>query len=233
MNWLYIIVMAYIVVCALRGFHRGFLQVIYSMAAILITVVFVSLATPYISNMIEQTAVFQKMETSCEKYVRRQIDQKLDDGVWIQDLDLPWLTLPKKLEKELGQSTGKAVSDFFEKQAVYEKAARTIAEFCANSIASFAALMIISFVLYFIGRKLDLFSKTPGIHIANMIFGFIAGIVKAFLVIWTVFLLIKITAVLPTSAALIRQIEENAVLKSLYEQNRLLELLQNVLRLHI
>ena len=71
-----------------------------------------------------------------------------------------------------------------------------------------------------------MFSKTPGIHIANMVMGFIAGALKAFLVIWIVFLLIKITDFLPSSARLISMIEENGVLKNLYDQNRILELLK-------
>ena len=233
MNWLYIIVMAYIVVSALRGFHKGFIRVVYSMAAILAAVVFVSVTAPYISRMIGQTAISQTLEKNCEKYVRSQINQKLDEGVWIQDIELPWLTLPKKLQKELGQSTGKPVAEFLEKQGIYQKAAKTIAGFCVNLAAFFIALLIIMLILIVIGRKLDLLSKTPGIHLANMIFGFIAGIVKAFLVIWTVFLLIKMTAALPSSASLIRLIEENAVLKNLYDQNRILQLLQSMLRLHL
>ena len=67
MNWLYIIVMAYIVVSALRGFHKGFIRVVYSMAAILAAVVFVSVTAPYISRMIGQTAISQTLEKNCEK----------------------------------------------------------------------------------------------------------------------------------------------------------------------
>ena len=63
-----------------------------------------------------------------------------------------------------------------------------------------------------------------------MILGFIAGIVKAFLVIYVVFLLIRITSFLPSSKALIHQIRDDAVLRNLYEQNRIYELLKNLLQ---
>ena len=61
-----------------------------------------------------------------------------------------------------------------------------------------------------------------------MILGFFAGIVKAFLVVWVAFLLIRLTQILPYSAMLLRMIEENAVLQGLYEKNVVLELIQKL-----
>lgn len=95
-------------------------------------------------------------------------------------------------------------------------------------IAFFLSLLVISLILFVAGRRLDLFSRKPGIRLVNMIFGFFAGIVKAFLVIWIVFFLIQTTQILPSSAALLRMIEENAVLRGLYEQNQIAELLKMI-----
>lgn len=140
-----------------------------------------------------------------------------------------WLSLPKALENELVHGSKESILDLMEEQGVYQKAAKAIADFCISCIAFFLALAIISILLFLAGRKLDLFSKTPGIHLANMILGFLAGIAKAFVVIWIVFSLIQATAVLPSSAALIDLIEENAVLHGLYEKNRILELVQRIM----
>lgn len=225
MNWLYFIVMAYIVISALRGFHKGFIKVIYSIAAIFISVVFVALAAPQIGRIIDGTAFSKRMEAVCEDYVREQVSEKLSESN-LTDMALPWLNLPKKIQREFKNSSKTAAADIIEQQGIYKKAAKTITDFIINLIASLAALLIISLILFIIGRKLDMFSKTPGINIANMVMGFIAGAAKAFLVIWIVFLIIKVTAVLPPSSALVAMIEENAVLKNLYDQNRVLELLQ-------
>lgn len=229
MNWLYILVMAYIVISALRGFRKGFLKVVYSMAALLAAIVFVASASPLISHMLQKyTPVYSQIETRCEDYVRTQIDKKLEDGTLAGAFGLPGLALPEALQAELLHGTKSAVADTLESQGVYQKIAGAAAGFCVNLIAFLIALLIILLIILKIGRKLDLFSKTPGIHIMNMVMGFFAGIVKAFIVIWLVFLLVRLTAVLPASAALIELIEENAVLKNLYEQNRILELLQNL-----
>lgn len=225
MNWLYLTVMGYIVVSALRGYHKGFLRVIYSVAALAVSVIFIAVAAPLIRNLIlESTTVAQQIEKGSEKYVRIQIEKKLEDGTLTEGAGLPWAVLPKALQKELGHASKTAIPDLLESQGIYKKLAKAVAEFGVSAIAFLLALVIIWLILFMIGRRLDLFSKKPGVHIVNMIFGFFAGVLKAFLVIWVVFLLIKATEILPTSAALIEMIEENAVLRGLYEENWILKL---------
>lgn len=224
MNWLYLTVMGYIVISALWGFHKGFLRVIYSMAALAVTVIFIAVAAPMFRKVIlESTTIVQQIEKGSEKYVREQIQKKLEDGTFTGSTQLPWITLPKTLRKELGHASQSAISDLLESQGIYKKMAEAIADFSVSAIAFFLALIIIWLILFLIGRRLDLFSKKPGIHLVNMVFGFFAGVAKAFFVIWVVFALVKATEILPMSAALIRMIEENAVLRGLYEQNLVLD----------
>lgn len=229
MNWLYILIMGYIIFSALRGFHKGFLQVLYAAAAWVIAIVFIALTAPLLRNVIvESTSLQPQIEAGCEKLVRKQVDQKLEDGSWMELADLPWLTMPKALKKELNQAAKSAVPGLLESQGIYQKMARAAAEFCVAMIAFLISFLVITLLLFLVGRKLNLFSKKPGIHLVNMIFGFIAGAAKAFLVIWAVFLLIDATKILPTSAALIRLVEANDVLRGLYEKNWLLELLKGL-----
>lgn len=229
MNWLYITVMGYIVVSALRGFHKGFLRVIYSVVALAVTVLFVTLTAPLLRDaLLQSTTIKQQIEAGSGKYVRVQVDRKLEDGSWTELVDLPWLALPKPLQEELNHAAKASLPDLLESQGIYQKMAESIADFCVWLIAFFIALAVISLILFVIGRKLDLFSRKPGIHLVNMVFGFFAGVAKAFLVIWVVFLLIRATQILPASAALVEMIEENAVLRGLYEQNWVLELVQNL-----
>ncbi len=229
MNWLYMTVMGYIVVSALRGFHRGFLRVVYSMAALAITVLFVAVAAPMLRNVIlESTTISRQLETGSEKFIKKQVDQKLKDGTLMESMELSLIVLPKKLQKELEHTTQSAIPKLLQKHGIYKKMAKTAADMMVSVIAFFLSLLVISLILFVAGRRLDLFSRKPGIRLVNMIFGFFAGIAKAFLVIWIVFFLIQTTQILPSSAALLRMIEENAVLRGLYEQNQIAELLKMI-----
>lgn len=237
MDWLYITVMGYIIVCALRGFHKGFLRVIYSIVSLAVAVVFIAVTAPMLRNVIlDSTTIRQQIKAGSDKYVREQIDKKLEEGTFTDDMELSWLTIlpkefQKELKKDLNQTAGSSIPHILESQGVYKKISEGIADISVWVIAFLVAFILILVILFFIGRRLDLFSGKPGIHLVNMIFGFLAGIVKAFFVIWVAFSFIELTKVLPVSAALIRQIQENAVLKELYEQNMIRDLLFRYLKL--
>lgn len=237
MDWLYITVMGYIIVCALRGFHKGFLRVIYSIVSLAVAVVFIAVTAPMLRNVIlDSTTIRQQIKAGSDKYVREQIDKKLEEGTFTDDMELSWLTIlpkefQKELKKDLNQTAGSSIPHILESQGVYKKISEGIADISVWVIAFLVAFILILVILFFIGRRLDLFSRKPGIHLVNMIFGFLAGIVKAFFVIWVAFSFIELTKVLPVSAALIRQIQENAVLKGLYEQNMIRDLLFRYLKL--
>lgn len=226
MDWLYITVMGYIVVSALRGYHKGFLRVIYSVVSLAAAVVFVAVTAPMLRNvLLESTNLAKQIETGSEKYVRRQIGKKLENDSFELNKELLWITLPEKYQKQLDHAASAAIPELLESQGIYKKMAKTIAQICISVLAFFLSLFVILLILFIIGRKLDLFSRKPGIHLVNMIFGFFAGVLKAFLVIWVVFLILEMTKILPVSTTLIGQIQENGVLRGLYDQNPLLKLI--------
>lgn len=224
MNWLYIAVMGYIVFSAVRGYHKGVLRVAYSLAALLITVVFVAAVSPAVKNVLtEQTPVAQQIGTISEEFIRNQTEQKIEDGTFTKSKGLPWSMLPESVRDELGGGTEKVIKEVLESQKIYQKLGKAVADYCISAIAFTVTLAAIQIFLFLFRKKLNLFAKLPGINIANMILGFCAGVLKAFFVIWIVFALIKASEILPVSAGLIEMIEENAVLTGLYEQNPILE----------
>ncbi len=64
MNWLYILVMGYIILSALRGYHKGFLQVVYAAAAWIVAVLFIAVTAPMVRNvLLEATPLEHQIET--------------------------------------------------------------------------------------------------------------------------------------------------------------------------
>ena len=58
MNWLLILVVLLVAGNIVWGFFRGFLRVVYSMAAWILILVFVTFATPYVADwMTEHTGL--------------------------------------------------------------------------------------------------------------------------------------------------------------------------------
>lgn len=229
MNWLYIIIMAYIVVSALRGYHKGFIRVVYSMAAFLLTIIFVTCSMPMLTKIIrEQTPIADSIKKASRQYMETVVQEKLADGSLYKGKgrQIGFLSILSMVPNELWDDLTETVQDTVGESKILDQMAEAVTEYLIAFLAFLIATTVIQILLYIIGKKLDLFAKTPGIHLANMILGFCAGIVKAILVIWAFFAVIHILSPLPVCASVIKLIEDNKVLSSLYEQNRLLELLK-------
>ena len=56
MNWLLVVVLVILAGHTIKGYRRGLLRVLFSVASLLITVLFVAWATPYVSNFLKVRA---------------------------------------------------------------------------------------------------------------------------------------------------------------------------------
>lgn len=78
MNWLLVVVLVILAGHTIKGYRRGLLRVLFSVASLLITVLFVAWATPYVSNFLkENTKIYQKVETKCEQKVRKDTKEQI------------------------------------------------------------------------------------------------------------------------------------------------------------
>ena len=69
MNWLLICVIGILVVCALEGYFRGFIKIVFSLLAMIITLAVVSVAAPKITTYIEENTELDERITEDEIYV--------------------------------------------------------------------------------------------------------------------------------------------------------------------
>lgn len=71
MNWVLMLVLLVLVCCAIYGYTKGFLRIVFSLVAWVIVLVFVSWATPHVSQWIqENTTIYEKIEAACEESVQ-------------------------------------------------------------------------------------------------------------------------------------------------------------------
>ena len=78
MNWLLIIVLVILAAYTIRGYQKGLLRVLFSLFSLIITIAFVTWATPYISNVLkENTQIYQKIQIKCEEKVKERMQEKI------------------------------------------------------------------------------------------------------------------------------------------------------------
>ena len=81
MNWLLICVIGILVVCALEGYFRGFIKIVFSLLAMIITLAVVSVAAPKITTYIEEnTELDERITEKCLEHVEKKCAGPAEPG---------------------------------------------------------------------------------------------------------------------------------------------------------
>ena len=219
MNWLLVVVLVILAGHTIKGYRRGLLRVLFSVASLLITVLFVAWATPYVSNFLkENTKIYQKVETKCEQKVRKdtkeQIVQKEEKSTGL--LEEYGIRLPKSIEEKLFGN-------------VYKAMAEPLAQLAVDGIAFFVSLIVCAIILHLIGGVLDIASELPVIKGINQVLGLGAGLLYGLLLVWLFFYFVAVMQAFPFGQSLLAMIQQSEFLTALYEDNMLAYVVQYVL----
>ncbi|MCI8327806.1 MAG: CvpA family protein [Lachnospiraceae bacterium] len=224
MNWLLIVVLAILIIYIIYGYCKGMLRVLYSMLSLIITIVFVAWATPYISKMIEEnTQIYQKIATKCEEGIRKraqeQISEKTEEEADTNSLKEYGIEIPEFLEKEFFQKIQEGSDNILESTGAYKAVAEQMARFIVNGIALFIAWIICIIILHFLKGIVDGISKLPILKSVNHILGAVIGFVEGLLIVWLFFYFIKIMQAIPMGQELLSLIKDSEILTILFENN--------------
>ena len=242
MNWLLVVVLVILAGHTIKGYRRGFLRVLFSVASLLITVLFVAWATPYVSNFLkENTKIYQKVETKCEQKVRKdtkeQIVQKEEKSTGL--LEEYGIRLPKSIEEKLFGNVEKGADGVLETSGVYKAMAEPLAQLAVDGIAFFVSLIVCaisstppircSMIAHLIGGVLDIASELPVIKGINQVLGLGAGLLYGLLLVWLFFYFVAVMQAFPFGQSLLAMIQQSEFLTALYEDNMVAYVVQYVL----
>ena len=233
MNWLLICVIGILVVCALEGYFRGFIKIVFSLLAMIITLAVVSVAAPKITTYIEEnTELDERITEKCLEHVEKNAQDRLDreaqekseetrqqleeNGISGGELD----ALMDKAAEAGSDAVHQALAD----SGVYQAMAQKITHFIISLIACIVTYVVVYLVLHIILNVLDLVVKLPVLKGINRFLGMMAGSMKGFLIVWVAFYLIHIMAATEWGTRLVTYIGENEFLAFLYQHNLLVQI---------
>lgn len=232
MNWLLVVVLVILAGYTIKGYRRGLLRVLFSVASLLITVLFVAWATPYVSDFLkENTQVYQKVEAKCEKMVREDTQEKITEKKEQNTglLEQYGITLPKSVEDKLFGSVEKGTDGVLETSGVYKAMAEPLAQLAVDGMAFFFSLILCAIILHFIGGLLDIASELPVLKGINQILGLGAGLLYGLLIVWLFFYFIAVMQAFPLAQELLAMVQKSEFLTKLYEENLVAYVVQYVI----
>ncbi len=222
-NWLPVLVAVYLTGMVLYGHYRGFIRLAVSLTALIITLIAVKVALPYVTDFIQEN-------TSISSAIGQEILETIGLGeeedpqepdLLMQQQLIQQLNLPESIKEELINNNNHEIYQLFGVDALADYIAAYLSDMVIQAVC-FTVLFIIIFVLIQIGvRWLDLIARLPVLYGINHLAGALLGGILGLLYFWIGCLALSIFAGTTPGVAIINQIEGCGWLSALYHNNLL------------
>lgn len=237
-NWLPVLVAVYLLVMVLHGHYRGFIRLAVSFTALIITLIIVRTALPYVTTYVtEKTDFRDKIGSKILQAVGLDPTEKDKEDFWQlnqttlpdeQRLIIEGLDLPDSIKETLITNNNREIYQILGVDAFSDYLSAYLSQAVIQSLC-FIFLFITVFILIQIAvRWLDLIAKLPIINGINQLAGAVLGGIQGLLYLWIGCIVLSAFTSTPFGMAVMEQIEKSNWLYILYHNNFLSALMMGV-----
>lgn len=245
-NFVLIMVLVIFGGCFYMGSRKGLVRTVFGLFSSIVVLLAGTVISPIISNQLRNNdkifnAISTRIEKSLENYGKngkrdeQSVDKKKTKGkkskgkknrelINADDIYVPYklLTGNQAVEEIItdilkNEHIKKAREDV--QKEVNHRVAIYLTGIVINSGTFILVYFILSVGLLVLGKVLNIISKLPVINELNRMVGGIVGIFQGLVIVWLIFTLMMVFIEKPFIQEGMRQIEENAFLRILYESN--------------
>lgn len=232
-NWLLIVVLFIIAFFAYRGYKMGLMRILFSVVSVIITLVISVVLTPYVSSVLYSNEALVK---NIEEKVQSTLKQKEDTNTNIntenseESLEqiMGQVGIPKIIQENILKQDNLSNYPTMVKEMAYQHISSYIAIFILNSASFIIVYIITRIVVSIIFRALNIVSRLPVINTLNKLSGFVLGTVQGLIIIWVGCVFINIFSSTEMVQEIYRCIEENQLLQYIYNNNLLLDAINDI-----
>lgn len=235
MNWLLLVVLFIIGIFTYRGYRMGLMRILFSVVAVIITLIISAILTPIVGNMLCSN---EQLVNSIEERVVKTLEEKepehkneiQDKAYSKENLErvMEQMAMPEVIKNNILQQSDRAGYAKAVKENVYEHIGHYVAVFILNSAAFIIVYILTHIIISLILNVLNIVSRLPVIHTLNKISGFILGIAQGFIIVWIGCIFINVFSSTEAAQEIFRCIEESPFLQCIYNNNILLELINSI-----
>ena len=226
MNWLLIVVLAVLAVCAFRGMQAGLIKTVFSVCSTIVVLLLTLWISPQVSKWMQGNEnVFG--------YFSEQVDRVVDfsgvgETISEQMEFINQLPLPGKLKEAIQENNN---ADTYAQLAVNNFEAYVVNYLTCiiiNAIAFVVTFLVLRIVVTIVSLALNLVSKLPIIHGMNKLAGLAAGLIHGIILVWIAFVLITMFGGSEFGSSTLRLIGDSRLLGFLYDNNLILRFITDV-----
>lgn len=229
MSVLFAVVVIILAGFTLHGYIKGLVRVVFSLVSIFLTIVLAAWMTPYVSEILAKTPIYQNIQEKCVESIREKTSAEVEQQTGGQPLQIAGIEIPKEWQELLAQTTEGVADSLLEESGIYEEAGNYVAGVIINAMSCVLTFIIVFLILRILINILDIVAKLPVLNCMNHLGGTVAGALEGIIVIWILFFVITLCQSSEFCQGLLGDINRNSFLKILYENNLVEHILMQVI----
>ena len=229
-HWLEILAAVYLVGMVLYGHYRGFIRLCVSALALVISLVTVRVALPYVTEWLKNdTPVYESIRQGMADAVGLDglLDGVLDigegtggNGAGIGERrTIEELKLPEQMKRILIENNNREVYQMLGMERFGDYVGGYLADTVIKAAASILLFAVVFILLHIVAAWLDLIARLPIIKGLNQIAGAVLGGVEGLMFLWIVCLVLTALSGTDFGTAAMGQVAASPWLSWLYDHN--------------
>lgn len=230
-NWLFWAVIVFLLIMLIIGIKKGLIKMVFSVVSIIAAIVLAIVLCPYVSGYIKnKTPIYSIVREKTSIFVENaflKMEESAGESKKIEELPLP-----KVLKDQLIQNNNDKMYDVLGAknigEYVSEYVSNVLIKVIAFCIIFIAALIIIKILVYTMNL---ISSKMPLVNGLNRLLGGLLGLIEGFIILWLLCLVVTAGAGSEWGQKLTELINNSTFLSFIYNNNYLMRVLTEVLKL--
>ena len=193
-----------------RGYQRGVLMVLYSIAAWVVILIAANGLAPRVKDfMVNHTGIYHSIEQSCEKTINDRLSQSVDEQLDHTGEDTAGVLqnqgiyLPKQMVEQLENNMAQAGNKIVQE----------------SGISYFLTVLVLSILLGIVKRMFIVANHIPILGGVNRILGLLLGLVQGVMAVCIILYFVSLISTTGLGSWLYGQIEVNPVTLAIYNSN--------------
>lgn len=207
----------------LHGYLRGLVRVVFSLAAVFLTIGLATAAAPYTAHVLqEQTPVHRVVKDKCTEYLKSLTEEEIRKKADAQeDMSVFGLKMPDEVQEIIAESAAGQAGIVIKESGVYEEIGEFVAGQIVQRMAWVLSFAVVLALLMLAVHFLDVIARLPILKNINRIGGLAVGIFEGLVIVWILLLAIVLCQGTEFGRGMMDSIEGNLFLEFLYENNLL------------
>lgn len=223
MNSISGIILIFFLISILIGWIKGLFKTVLSVAGLIVGIVVAVYVSPHVSGYLQENT---QIDENLAGYITQKLELPLenqDNTRASQVAAVNDMSMSEGMKSTILDNNNSEIYKLLGVTSVYDYIAKSISIMILNAITFLILLSGCRVIFFILSRMMGDLTKLPIVRSIDKIGGGCLGCMKALIYVWVFFLIVSIAGSFEWCQDIMKQIEESALLKLLYDNNLILD----------